>query len=260
MKTLSFATIAVLSLGLMGSSTAYAARSKLAVNHLHIQLIDLDPTDGIAPTLSFREGSTSLAYFRSDLSHYAQGSKSEPSLDSVLGPLLADDVHGSLSAQSFGGALTSAQGWSGQVWVSNLGGPVDAWSSITLAAQFTLTAHTLMLVSGDVPTPQVFADGDDATFAESVLRIADTDNTTQGNSRTYLSIDHGVHTHLGSDHLQASFANLADKPVDGSFFLQLTASATNNSFVSGVPEADKSAALLAGLAVLGAWVRRHKRR
>lgn len=260
MRAHSFAALAVLSLGLLGGGVAQAARASLAVNHLHIQLIDLDTSDGITPALSFGEGATSLNYFRADLTHYSEGSRSEPSLNSTLGPLLAGDDHGTLSARSFGGALLSAQGWSGEVWVSNLGGPVTAWSSVNLSSPFSLTAHTLMLVSAEVPTPNVYADDGDVTFAESVLRIVDADETTEGNSRTHLSVDHGQRSHLGSDHLQASFANLADRPLEGSFLLRLLVSATNNSYVSTVSEPHDAALLLAGLAALGGWLRRRGRR
>lgn len=259
MKPVFLAAVGI-SLSFLCAGPVLAARSDITVSRLQVQLIDLDTSDGVVPALTFSEGSTSLSYLRSDLSHYAEGSKSEPSLNSAIGPLFADDGHGSLSAQSFGGSLVSAQGWSGQVWISNLGGPIEAIASITVAGQFTLTPHTLMLVSGDVKTPQFYAANGDVATAESVLRIADTDDSTEGNSRTYLSLDHGVRTHLGSDHLQASFANLAGTTVDGSFLLRLTASAINNDFVSEVPEPQVGALLLAGLVFLGGQRCRRARR
>jgi hypothetical protein len=173
-----------------------------------------------------------------------------------MGPLTFGDAYSQLTAQSFGGDLLSSQGWSGSVSVSNLAGPTENWAAIGLRAHFTLSANTLLLVSADVAPPQLFAANSDITSAEAAVRLDDMDNATVGTSRTYWEIHHGTHSQIGTDHLQASFANVGATSTDGQLTLRLVATSTNNAFASPVPEPSSAVLLLAGIAALGTSSRR----
>lgn len=256
MRSIHYAALAFLNLGLATGLPAQAARSSLSVSHLQVRLIDLDLTDGITPAIDFSGSSTELRYFHSGPHGYGQDSQSLPGLGTAMGPLAFSDAYRVLSAQSFGGDLLSAQGWSGAATVSNLAGPTENWASVRLSSHFTLTANTLLLVSADAEPPQLFASNSDTTSAEAGLRLSNLDDATLGSSRAYMSIDYGTHTRIGTDHLQAAFANMGPASTDGTLLLYLLAMSTNSTFTSPVPEPGNAVLLLAGLGALGLSIRR----
>jgi hypothetical protein len=238
---------------------ALAARSSVSINHLQVRLIDLDLTDGITPAISFSDGTTALTYYRNEATNYHEGSTLLHLLGAALGPVEDGDTYGSVSAQSYGGDFLSAQGWSGSVSVSNLGGPTEAESSAIMVANFTLTPHTMLLVTGEVPAPQLFAQDSDTTMAEAMLALGDNDPANLSSSRFYASIDYGFQTHTGAGHLQSTYNNASSTMAQGTFAMRLTARARDNFSVTDVPEPASVTLLTAGLAALGAWTRRHRR-
>lgn len=260
MRQFTRTAITFAALALLAGTPALAAGSSASINHLQIRLVDLDATDGITPGISFSDGTTALTYYRNEATNYHEGSSSLPLLGAALGPVEDGDAYGSVSVQSFGGDFLSALGWSGTVSVSNRSGPTEARGAAIMLANFTLTAHTLLLVSGEVPAPVLFALDGDTTMAEAALFLGDGNPDNASNSRVYASIDYGHHTQIGADHLESTYSNTKSTEAHGALAVRLVAHALDNSAVSAVPEPATAALLGAGLAVVGVSARRRASR
>lgn len=231
-------------LGLFAFGTVQAATSSVQVDHLRVQLIDLDTSDGITPAFNVFYASTTVRVFES----YTQVG----TWSAAVGPFSAGNASVYSSAASLGGDLFSESGWSATASSGSheIGRGGDA--TVHLDVGFTLTPNTLMLVTTDAPVLQ--AESEQYEFASADARL------TLNGAGKYFSSAYAVIPYLPNTTfpLQASFANLASVTVYG--YLDLAIRSHTFTIGPPVPEPQTAALLMAGLVITGVAARRRRSR
>lgn len=248
LKSLAAAT--ALSLSLLASTPVHASSATASITNLQIRLVDLDLSDGVTPTLtpaSYLQTWLQVAYQQMEVNSFG----------SALGPLTKVDSFGTSSAQVFGGDPFSSSGWAATASVNRT---VNESSGIVgIYLPFTLTTNTLLLVSGNF-SAQVSATPGDYTSAESRLEMrSDDDAVTTTNIVDSAIYPDGHFYSRGGNLLQASYANVTGRTVDGILSLQLRAY-VDTAFTSTVPEPASIALMIGGLAFVAAFTRRKMQR
>jgi hypothetical protein len=229
--------------GLVAFGSVQAASSSVQIEHVRVQLVDLDTSDGITPTFTVTGKMTTVRVFE----QYTQvGTMSAP-----VGPFSAGNANVSSTAGSFGGDLFSDEGWSAAASSAShiVGRGGDA--TVHLEVDFTLTPNTLLLVTTDAPALQAESQQYEFAFADAEL--------TLNGAGKYFSRAYAAETYYPDSTfaLQASFANLASAAVYGAFDLKIR----SHTFTVGapVPEPQTAALLMAGLVITGVALRRRRR-
>lgn len=243
----SLAALTALALGLFVNVTAQASTASATVNHLQVRLIDLDLSDGIDPALTLYGPGTWLN---------AGGlSVSAASIEAPLGPLTTTNNGNTWSAQSFGGSLLSPQGWSATALNSGTTNLANSSTVVTMQTFFTLSANTLLLITGDFVAQNSATPGD-YTGAESMLFLSVNNGATTIKNDVYdITTNAGYQFLQGGNLVQASYANLASASVDGYMTLNILAT-VNTGVHAPVPEPTTTALMLGGLALVAARARR----
>ena len=235
-----------LSLCALGCLTAFgptwAATSSVQVDHVRVQLIDLDPDDGITPAFSVFSAMTTVRVFE----QYTQvATFSDP-----VGPFSAGNANIFSTAGSLGGDLFGS-GWSAMAssgtQVVGRGG--DA--TVHLDIGFMVTPKTLVLVTTDAPVLQTSSPGP-YEFA-----LAETRLSVSGSGKYYSSAYVGMPYYPNSSYpLQASFVNVASAAAYGYLDLQIH----SHTFDAGspVPEPQTAVLLMAGLGITAVAARRRR--
>ena len=241
---------------LMAASTAYADNTATAaLSNVHIQLIDLDPNDGIAPAVTFLSpGTTLVAMTQVDGGDWVQtfitGNQGEP-----LGPLAAQVGSVSVSSTLLPGNLFAGAGptvlASATVGDLNAGG----WGNgHAIQSQFTLSANTRLVMTADASVNVSGAEGT-AAYAYGQLVLQKLDFSSFSIVAIQASLDPGSSWPYipAPATLQASFDNGTGVSMDG--WISAIASA---SVTTAVPEPGSYALMLLGLGLLGHRVRRKR--
>lgn len=241
MSLVKFASSALACLAVFGP--AQAATSSVQVDHLRVQLIDLDPSDGITPAFSVFSSATTVRVFE----NYTQTF----TWSAPVGPFSAGNAGLYSNAGALGGDVFSAAGWSASADSGSdvIGRGGDA--TVHLQIGFTLTPHTMLVATTDAPVLKAATDPYEAAFASADLSLW----RPGALSRAYVSLPYQP---TAPSPFQASFSNVADAAIYGYLDLRLV----SHTFTVGppVPEPQTAALLIAGLAFTGVVVGRRRRR
>ena len=258
-------TLGVLAFACAPAQADGTANASLVV--LRLELIDLAPGDGIAPTVTFSgpNGGSFVAAETYAGAHTASGAQAFDPLSVAIGPLDGYGAVASIAGNLFSGNL-SLQGSS---FSSNL--QVGAGDATALLyydevvqlpnLPFTLSPHTRLVVSGDASvavTATVVAT--DQSSAEVFLGVTDSLEDAIAGINTdddVLSVIAGLQTqHPGADALQrqvsVAFDNLGDDPRTGLFTVAVIADSVTVYDAASVPEPGAAALMLFALGLLGA--------
>lgn len=239
MNAAKFASCALACLTAFGS--ARAATSSVQVDHLRVQLIDLDTSDGITPAFTVFSSMTTVRVFET----YIQvGTWSSP-----VGPYAVGNPDVYSNAAALGGDIFSAAGWSATASSGShvIGRGGDA--TVHLEIGFTLTPHTMLVATTDAPLLQAAEDQYEGTFTSADLTLW----RPGALSRAFVSLPDQP---TAPSPFQASFSNVAGSATYGYLDLRLV----SHTFTVGppVPEPQTAALLMAGLALMGVAVRRRR--
>jgi hypothetical protein len=229
-------------------STASAHASTASIGHLRVRVVDLDLSDGITAAVSLKPGSTALQATRYDSGGPTDRLQTFATIAGATGPLSVGDSAATATALSWGGDMLSPGGWSGTA-SANIGpfipdGGVRVDAKVFLNSFFTLTAHTMLVLTVDTATMSAPYYGDG--FARADMFLTDSTYTNKFNSSST------------AGPMQISFANVSGASTDGLFSVQLWA-AIYAAATAPVPEPQSATLLLAGLAVVARLARRRQR-
>lgn len=262
-----------------------AASSSATLGDLTIELVDLNPGDGISPSISFAGVATGASRaFNSDPFQHPD--------DEVFaaGPFVAFSVststlHSASGASVTGGAPATLTGASTLIGTIMAGGYANGTSAFLgldesgysasggvnyhLSTQFTVSANTLVLFSaaGTVAASVTTSYVDSPYNYEYATAFADIRVEGPGASGGGLqsSFDElglffdnlsGPNADTSSRSLAASFTNLTGSSMDGKFHAAVSANGV--SYAAAVPEPSAYWLAAAGVAVLGMAARRRK--
>lgn len=281
---------------LAGPVTAHAAASSSAsVGPFTIQLVDLNPLDGILPSIIWSSLSSGFgSQVTADASDTAASNfqfASTYGLNSFSGIAVTANTALSGAAASVvagpntlspAGATLSASGYAYGTLVANESSTYSAESVAPshLAYQdyFTLSANTALIVTANATANAATSVGKQTGYGEeyagagawlSVWNLTTSQTGGVGSQNTYAELNAAAGyavasgpTYLGesqslSGPLSGSFLNLTGTSMNG--FLKAGTYALGSSMVAAVPEPETYAMYLAGLALMGATVWRKKR-
>lgn len=256
--------MATMGLGLMGALEVQAATTSSAVmSNVRIQLIDLDPLDGIAPAISF-ESSWTDSYNQVTANGAPQQTfLTGAALGSGVSPFVSGSGGTRAQLQVLAGDLLTGAGPGSSAFATASGaGNSAAGFAANLTSRFTVTAHTRIVMTADATSVQIGGDLGDYGTAQNLLGLLNLfpDGSTSGSydsTNAFLTADGQTFT-AGPRGLQVTFENTTAAPLTGYALAFSTAMAYGST--SAVPEPQTIALMLAGISVLGTVLRRRAAR
>ena len=254
MKTIPLALAAVATLF---STVALAdATASASFSQLRVQLVDLDPADGITPSVTFQTGSTiSMGAYSPDVNGFFDNSWPVP---------FAQESHDEIEPYSQSSAALTGDAFTapGALVATSAAAQITHFSQanaefIFLKDFFTLSAHTELIISGHASnavgttsTPK-WPLSDQYAFAESYLSTGVANTSSLSN--TWDALVNGMNGSSSNEgDLTVSFSNL-----DGASTLGSIQGYTAVLVTSSIPEPETISLLgLGGLAVAAALRRR----
>jgi PEP-CTERM motif len=241
------------------SSVMAQASSTAAVSDTRYQLIDLDATDGIAPTITFF-GTSNTSGARVFTGNSSDGYSSTATRNSTSTRAISVSIgdgnasaDASYSGDNFGSLFSAGQ-------VSNLG---NFGASQSFSSSFTLAPNTLLLVLGRMSGKVVGGMYYDQ-YASSSASISLSGNLTSSGGYQSSQFYTGANTLFsGSSQYNSefglSFINGTTSEITGSYSVATSVEGVNNVVPAvPVPEPETYAMMLAGLGLLGFVARRKK--
>jgi len=233
----------------------------------HIGLTDLDPSDGVAPSLVLDTAARSGVYLEVQSGNDQLGQQQG---DSPFGPVTARvDVAGSAGSGAFSGdpfgdgAVITASATGGGGYAIGWGtalvlGPSNAFPKLVLGAQSQVTFSGIATIDWSDTNPGA------VTYALIDLRFWQQTDGGDGNSvEDFLGTAYyGQSAPSGSisSPVSITFANDSDAPEDVTFEVALRTYATDReAYPSPIDEPAGAALLLVGLPFLLWGARRHRR-
>lgn len=240
-STRSIRTVACAALLLAVADAARAqAHSSASLGNFAYELIDLDPADGVAPSLTL---TLTDIYGETDL---YLGSFSYPITQAstdTFGTIHVENAYGSGSA-----ALAPGYGSSSMAGAA----AYSARSGTRLDLQFDLSPHTRVIFSADAAVSAQPVHG--FTYAEAGLH-GDITTPFISHGTRFDAVDY---TYLGDESgVLSAVANAGDAATTGT--LSIRTSASSESFTPPVPEPPAVAMLGGGLVLVAGAVRRRRR-
>lgn len=256
MQTRATPTLALLSACLLAGSSAHAATASASIGSVQIQVIDLDPTDGITAGISFGDALTLLyseAWFNNVGVGYVDQIVETPG--AALGPLQNNGSGYSVTMQSWAGGLLSAPGWSATGSTSVSGPGYSTESGAHQFVRFTLTANTQVIITLDKPMVQVAALPGESSGGSVYLDVHANDESVSdwANVSVFSALPNNPAI---PGQLQVSLSNAGLTPMNAYLDSEVTIFA--NGVAAPIPEPQAGGLLAAGLAALGMLRRRRK--
>lgn len=285
------AAVAAAFIATPASASSFASAS---MSQFSYTLFDLNPTDGMAPAVSFAlVNSIYGSYVQSSATDPAGGTQSNTAWSlQPFGPATASAGIGLGSAQAAVSGSPTAGGMSftasGAALGSNVPNVATQFSASAAAANFsalnfTLSPYTLIVFSGTANLlAQTTVGRNDVGFqnesATASVSIGVTGPSSTGNSgfqntndtrslsASFLSVFNpttgqfsytGQTQTLNNAAMSASFTNFTTANLTGQ--MSLSVGVNGNSPLTPIPEPSSAALLLGGLFAVGAWARRHRR-
>lgn len=262
------AWMAVASALVVGNSAARADGTATAsLTGLHLQLIDLAPGDGVAPSVEFSTpDGGSLLVLQADLdSLRVPGEHAFDPLSMSLGPSHGFASSASIAGDIFAGTLAMQESTfssSDRIGFAT----ASAYLYYDDAARlpnlpFALSPHTRMVISGFATGSGAVTNGRaDVTQGEVFLGLTDsladaaagihTDNDSLAFAAGYERTGHPI-SDSEQRQLSVSFDNLGDGSSTGLFTIAVQSLAGTFDLASSVPEPGTAGLMLAGLGLLG---------
>lgn len=227
-------------------AAAQAPLGSASVSQLTWQLIDLNPSDGIAPEISFHD-----SYYRTEVWYMAQGDVYERRTIEAAGTDAVNAGQASISATSLFNVAQASAG------LTSLGQNGWAEARGVYSTRFRLTPYTgvLFSVRAEVDAATALPDGYSegsvtfngsiGNYQSSIANSAFQDDVRTQDDALSLLLRGYVHSEAGD--------------AEGRLSLDAFARANTSAPTSPVPEPATSAMLLAGLAIVGAGAARRRR-
>ena len=265
---------AVSALALVGSGARASGTATIDMTGLQVHLVDLDPTDGIAPSVTF--DSTGGGSFVSATGGYGPsavditqaGASAFSSLAVTTGQTPAVGSAISLDGDIFGSGLTmhgSAYTTGEQLADASAEAHLFRLNKDSDELPFTLSAHTELVISGAMSgTVETNDTNHDVALAEvnlvltrSLLENLDTD--VAGVTLRVGGDDGPVSSASAQEDLSVSFTNDSADETTGIFLgFVVAAASTGPAAVLSVDEPCPAGLLMAGAAAVAAFARRKR--
>lgn len=256
----------------LAANPATAASSAFATMSVSYSLVDLDPLDSIAASISFgpltSDSNYSWVYKDSPDDYRMLQSASDVSVALDSTPIKAASSVSSSAGLTFNlSASGSAANLTSDSEGNIIGSNHNSFDSIAAASrQFTLSANTMVIFRG------VSTIGANITHGEPEIATGYATLNVDGNSEdwvqgqsyydaNYLTYKNYLEPNQLKDKtLGVSFTNLTTMNATGNLYGQVEAQGFTSTLIpAAVPEPESYAMLLAGLGLMGAIVRRRKR-
>lgn len=259
--------LGVLPLVLFSASAWSGASADLMVDNFRIELVDLDPNDGITPALVFDRAS-GITYATRSNNQFDGGTEPSPfgtfssHLSDATGTAESDQLVGDvLGAGATFSASSAAYTAPGQVATALTSTYFDGASTSSFG--FTLTPETEIRVLGNV-SAHASADNGDTSQAQFGFGIGSdnpNDPVSPNNYVNFNLIAGAVPQQAAQQQIDASLANTSSQSLHGEMGMPLTTRADSYSPVVPVPEPNAALLPLLGFGwlVRQAWRRKAAR-
>jgi hypothetical protein len=264
------ATIAA-AIALLAAVPAAASTATASMSDFHVELIDLDPNDGIAPSITFQnlQGGSFIAA--------ESGAPGHVLTDTHMGGA----AFGAGSSSSTSGSTSALASFAGDPRAPGAGGAATASASTFLQglygastvqlgdgamyAPFTLSADTRLVITADASASALstFADPHADTWASVFLKLTDATgagsvSTDSASAEQFAMIGDTPSASTDTRQITISFENLTSGDLGGIFYGSVDAYAADLP-PAAVPEPVGLPLLAAGLGLLAWRVRRRPR-
>lgn len=262
MDDIKWAALAAAGLLAVAPQAQATVSATASLTNFQYQLFDLDPSDGIAASVSFA-GSASAFASATDSAVAGSNGNSQSASGAIGAGLSVSALQGisTAQAQTFAGNPTTAGAAPGSfasASTSGIGNSAYGSSSPLNSSGFTLSPRTLLVFSASVSSISVTSSvlGESA-YASVTVGLYDSGgpSSQQSLGQAYAGIGSDGYTYSNvPGSVSASFTNLSGLPVTGTAYVQAYASVSTTA----VPEPRTYALMLAGLLSVRLLTGRHR--
>lgn len=241
------------------ASMADTVSSSASVSNVHYQLIDLNPNDGIAASISF---AGSFNQSSSEVYDISKGQKQDSQTTTDLSSVYANVVLG--DGQAAAGISTPASGGTfGNLYTKGYQSGTGSFSAYSgMNASFTLSANTVLVLFGTIGGHATSGSPWTPNNTATSWAVFDVTGPTlpNGGGIQYASVNRNWSNEHGP---QSSYENFTLSYVNGqqqatTGFLSANMSSGARNTAQPVPEPETWGMLLGGLALVGALARRRR--